>query len=186
MNPLDIIHEYYDPDTDLYQVLTAHNERVAAKALAAARRVSHLNPDLDFIEEAAWLHDIGIFLTDAPGICCHGRHPYIRHGVLGRSILEEHGLHRHALVCERHIGVGITAEEIEKNRLPLPVRDMRPTTVEEEIIAYADKFFSKDCARMVRDNSVEWIVQGLEKHGPEKARIFRTWVDRYENGKASP
>lgn len=183
MNPIDIILEYYDPDTDLFRMLIAHNERVAAKSLEAARQVDHLHPDLGFIEDAAMLHDIGIFQTDVPKLCCRGKHPYIQHGILGRSILEDCGLPRHGLVCERHIGVGITAEEIQQNRLPLPIRDMRPVSVEEEIIAYADKFFSKDCTSVVRENSVEWIVQGLEKHGPEKARIFRSWRDRYENGK---
>lgn len=185
-NPQEILLAYYDPDTDLFRMLTAHNERVAEKSLEAARQVRHLNPDFGFIEEAALLHDIGIFMTDAPELCCHGQHPYLCHGILGRSILEKHDLHRHGLVCERHIGVGITAEEIEKNSLPLPVRDMRPTTVEEEIIAYADKFFSKDCKDLVHEHSVEWIVQGLEKHGPDKGRIFHSWVERYENGKGRP
>ncbi|MFW5854441.1 MAG: HD domain-containing protein [Thermodesulfobacteriota bacterium] len=186
VNPQEILLEYYDPDTDLFRMLMAHNERVAEKSLEAARRVGHLKPDLRFIEEAALLHDIGIFMTDAPALCCHGQHPYLCHGILGRALLEKHGLHRHGLVCERHIGVGITAEEIEKNRLPLPVRDMRPTTVEEEIIAYADKFFSKDCTDLVREHSVEWIVKGLEKHGPDKGQIFHSWVERYENGKGRP
>jgi len=55
---------------------------------------------LGFIEEAALLHDIGIFNTNLPKIGCYGRHPYISHGYLGRELLENEGLAAHALVCE--------------------------------------------------------------------------------------
>ncbi|GBC63055.1 phosphohydrolase [Desulfonema ishimotonii] len=180
MNPVDIINELYAPGSALHTMLMEHNRRVARKALEIAEKVPHLNPDVQFIEEAAMLHDIGIFMTDVPPLCCHGDHPYIRHGILGRAILEARGFHRHALVCERHVGVGITAGDIGKHRLPLPVRDMRPRSTEEEIIAYADKFYSKDCQTVVRENSLEEITAGLERHGREKAEIFRAWVKKYE------
>ena len=89
------------------------------------------------------LHDIGIAQCDAPSIYCKGTEPYIRHGVIGRQILEEAGLPRHALVCERHTGSGITAEEIRERYMPLPCRDMLPISIEEKAICYADKFYSK-------------------------------------------
>ena len=34
-----------------------------------------LNLDKQLLEEAAMLHDIGIFMTDAEGICCFGSYP---------------------------------------------------------------------------------------------------------------
>ena len=60
------------------------------------------------------LHDIGIFLTHAPQIGCHGDKPYICHGYLGRELLEKEGFPRHAIVCETHVGVGLTIADIEK------------------------------------------------------------------------
>ena len=87
------------------------------------------------------LHDIGIGQCDAPGIHCHGTHLYIEHGYLGAELLRAEGLPRHALVCERHTGMGLSREMIEERGWPLPCRDMRPVTLEEKLVCYADKFF---------------------------------------------
>jgi uncharacterized protein len=143
MSPYDIIYEHYKKGSQPAEILIRHSELVRDKALDIAEKVSHLKPDTVFIAEAAMFHDIGILQTATPAIGCHGHHPYIRHGVIGRQMLEQYGLNDHALVCERHVGVGICASEIESLQLPLPKRDMLPTSIEEIIICYADKFFSK-------------------------------------------
>jgi len=114
MNPLEIIEKYYKDNPGAKDILIAHGEMVAKKATELAKKVKHLNPDLKFIKEAAILHDIGIFLTNAPQINCYGDKPYICHGYLGRELLEKEGLPKYALVCERHVGVGITIENIKK------------------------------------------------------------------------
>ena len=155
--------------------MVEHGRRVGAKAIEAAKCVPHLNPDLDFIREASMLHDIGVFLTRASDLGCEGDLPYICHGYLGRELLEKRGFPRHALVCERHIGVGITAEEIRQERLPLPVRDMVPVTIEELIISYADKFHSKSNGSIEREKSVEAVRIELLRFGPEKAERFDIW-----------
>ena len=72
---------------------------MAAKALAVADQLGPATLDREFLFEAAMLHDIGIFMTDTPTLGLHGDQPYIRHGTLGRDLLESHGLQRHALVC---------------------------------------------------------------------------------------
>ncbi|NQT10623.1 MAG: phosphohydrolase, partial [Desulfobacteraceae bacterium] len=46
MNCLDIIGEYYECGSRLYEILIQHGENVAKKALNATKNVSHLNPDL--------------------------------------------------------------------------------------------------------------------------------------------
>ena len=136
-----IIDRYYGKASRLRTILTVHSRLVADKALACAR-VRGVDADLAFVEEAALLHDIGIFMCDAPDICCTGALPYICPGNEGRRILEAEGLPRHALVCERHTGAGLTVDDIVSQRLPLPLRDMTPRTVEERLICYADKFYS--------------------------------------------
>ena len=140
-----IIHRFYEQGSQLCDLLVKHSEQVAAMAQQLAQRLidRHVPVDIDFVVEAAMLHDIGIIHTDAPGIYCHGTEPYICHGVIGRAMLDEIGLFRHALVCERHTGAGLTLQEIEERNLPLPHRDLLPLSLEEKLVCYADKFYSK-------------------------------------------
>lgn len=140
-----IICRFYESGSQLCQLLIKHSTQVAELASQLAQRLidNHTPVDIDFVVEAAMFHDIGVIHTDAPGIYCHGTEPYIRHGVIGRSMLDEMGLFRHALVCERHTGAGLTLQEIEERDLPLPHRDLLPVSIEEKLVCYADKFFSK-------------------------------------------
>ena len=143
---LSIIQRYYTPGNDDYRVLVLHSRQVADLAVKLGQRLidKGVPVDIEFVEEAAMLHDIGMCRTDAPGIHCHGTEPYIRHGILGRQMLDSIGLYRHGRVCERHTGAGITAAEIISQHLPIdPPRDLLPESVEEKLVCYADKFFSK-------------------------------------------
>ncbi len=176
MDPLKIIHKYYKPETKAYKILLVHSRMVTKKALETARKVKHLNPDIKFIQEASMLHDIGIFKTKAPEIGCSGKKPYICHGYLGREILEKEGLPKHALVCERHIGTGLTKEDIERRHLPLPKRDMVPVSLEEKIICFADKFFSKHKEFMLKEKPIESIKEGLSDLGKDKVKKFEEWM----------
>jgi uncharacterized protein len=117
------------------------------------------------------LHDIGIFKCNAPSIYCIGDLPYILHGIEGRKILELENMPRHALVCERHTGSGITKEQIIQDNLPLPHRDMLPTTDEEALICYADKFFSKS-ADPTSEKSYEQALSSISRHGYEAEQRF--------------
>jgi uncharacterized protein len=180
MNPVDIVSRFYTPDSRSYQILMEHGRLVAGKALAVAARVAYLHPDLEFIESAARLHDIGIYLTNSSGLDCHGSEPYIRHGVLGREILDALGHPRHGLVCERHAGVGISVEDIRRFSLPLPERDMLPMTLDEQIICYADKFFSKNGNGSSREKSVAEIIKSLSGYGADKVERFMGWVELFE------
>lgn len=182
IRPIDIIREFYPPGTRLHDLLLSHSRAVAGRALEIAAGLKDLGPDMEFIEEAALLHDIGIYWTDAPGIGCQGTHPYVCHGTIGRDLLENRGLPRHGRVCECHVGVGFSAEEIRACRLPLPVRDMVPVTLEEEIICYADKFFSKKWQPNGRALPFESVLNNLRGYGEDKARRFLQWAGRFEGG----
>ena len=182
MNPINIIEEFYAPKSLAFDLLIMHSSRVAEKAGSIALNVPHLNPDLKFIYEASMLHDIGIFLTDAPDLGCHGKYPYICHGWLGRSILEKKGFIKHALVCERHVGTGISAQEIKDNNLPLPERDMLPVSIEEQIICFADKFFSKGSHPPDQEISVEKIIAVLDTFVAAMILKFKLWMDMFSCG----
>jgi uncharacterized protein len=129
-----------------------------------------MQSDVDFIREAAMLHDIGIFLTYAPDIDCTGKHPYVCHGYLGHDLLQKEGFPRHALVCERHTGMGLSLSVIVKNNLPVPHRDLSPVSIEEKIICFADKFFSKTALN--EEKEINRIRKGLSKYGPETVSRF--------------
>jgi len=91
MDAIAIIDKYYPENNELKHILLTHSRSVADKALWIAERHPELSLDRQFLEEAALLHDIGIFMTDADGIHCYGTHPYICHGYLGSELLQREG-----------------------------------------------------------------------------------------------
>jgi len=156
-----VIDKYYPPGTPRRVIYMRHCEAVAQLALdvAAARRLD-LEPAA--IREAAMLHDIGIFLTDAPDIGCNGHEPYILHGVLGAEVIRREGLgEEYARVAERHTGAGITPEDIERQSLPLPPGDYMPETLLERLVCYADKFYSK--SGDMRRKPLERVIASMER-----------------------
>ncbi len=174
----EIIHRYCAGNSALEQLLLRHSRDVARKALQVAGRHPELGLDREFLEEAAMLHDIGIVLVDAPGIHCHGTEPYIRHGLLGAEILRREGLPRHARVAERHTGTGITREAIERQHLPLPLADYVPETWEEQVVCYADKFFSK--SHPEHEKTYDEAVRSLWKFGPECTEKMERWRSLFD------
>jgi uncharacterized protein len=180
MNPIDFLAQYYDTRSKAYKILVEHGKQVANKARAAAKKVPGLKPDLEFINTAAMLHDIGIFLTHSPGFGCYGKHPYICHGILGSELLKKKGHPELALVCERHIGAGISTADIRQQHLPLPNRDMIPVSIEEQIICYADKFFSKNGSSQPSEKSIAEIIDNLNRYGLDKVQRFESWVEKFE------
>ncbi|MGN0187650.1 MAG: HDIG domain-containing metalloprotein [Paludibacteraceae bacterium] len=178
MQPLEIIKKYYTLDTPLYDTLVRHSTAVRDKALALAARHPELNIDTAFVAEAAMLHDIGIFKTNAPGIFCYGTHAYIEHGYLGAELLRQEHLPRHALVCERHTGTGLTLEQIISQQLPVPQRDMRPVSIEEQLICYADKFFSK--THLDIEIPTATARAKLAKFGEASVQQFDIWQCLFE------
>lgn len=160
MKVLDVIDKYYPQDNELKHILNVHSRSVADKALWIAGKHPELNLDTVFLEEAAMLHDIGIFLTHAPGIQCFGTEPYICHGYLGAGLVRKEGFPRHALVCERHTGAGLSLKDIMDQKLPVPHREMLPVSMEEQVICFADKFFRKPIS------TVRKLWRGLVRASP--------------------
>lgn len=172
-----IIDKYYPEDNELRNILIVHSRRVADKALEIVDNHPELNANRDFVEEAAMLHDIGIFMTDAAGIQCFGDKPYICHGTLGAELMREEGYPEHALVCERHTGAGLSVSDIERQQLPIPHRDLLPVSIEEQIVCFADKFFSK--TKLDKEKSVEAALRSVAKFGDESAARFTKWMQMF-------
>ena len=174
----ELIHKYCEGNEALEQVLLRHSGDVAQRALKIAKVHPELEADETFLWEAAMLHDIGITRVDAPSIYCYGTEPYIRHGLLGGEILHSEGLPRHARVAERHTGTGLTAVEIVRQNLPLPHQDFTPESIEEQIVCYADKFYSK--TRLDIEKTPEQAMRSLQKFGSEGVIVFKAWMERFE------
>jgi uncharacterized protein len=136
-----------------------------------------LNADRTFVEEAAMLHDIGVFRCDASGIECYGDKPYICHGIIGAQLLRDEGYPLHAQVCERHTGAGLSAKDIAEQGLPLPHIDFLPISIEEQIICFADKFFSK--TRLTQEKTLEQAYKSVAKFGAESALRFSKWSEMF-------
>lgn len=153
----EIIDKYYPEGSRLRDIYMKHAESVAA--LAEELRAEFM-PGLDpaQVRAAAMLHDIGIFLTDAPGIECRGTAPYIEHGPLGAELLRREGAPEWAArVAERHTGVGIG--------------ELVPQTPLEKLVCYADKFYSKSGtgARKTLDE----VERSMARFGAGNLAAFR-------------
>ncbi len=106
-----------------------HCQAVAdfAVEIAEACKRKGLKVDVNLVRIGALLHDIGRAKTHK-----------VDHGVVGAKIMRELNMPVAAIsIVERHVGGGITRKEAE--RLGLPVKDYKPNSIEERIVAYSDK-----------------------------------------------
>ena len=164
MDYLSIINKYYADNALLRTLLLKHSRQVADRCLEIVKKHQELPVDVQFLEEAAMLHDIGIFRCNAPTIYCYGTEPYLRHGPIGGELLRKEGFPRHARVAERHTGTGLPGYE--------------PETLEEEIVCYADKFYSKSHPDRVL--TVVQTAESLERFGHDGVLKFLAWAKRFE------
>jgi uncharacterized protein len=176
---IEIIEKYYPPGSMGYSIYLPHSRVVTELALRIAGMYPEFNADEEVIEYGGMLHDIGILYTDAPEFGCYGDLPYIAHGYKGRELLEKEGLPIIAPICERHIGVGISMEDIEKHKLPLPKREMTPQTIEEKIICYADKFYSKSAKNLLLPKSLDKVKKSISKYGEDKWKVFEGLMEMF-------
>jgi len=137
--------------------LKKHVLAVSAYAVEIANKIKSngYDLDIDFIETAALLHDIGRCKT-------HG----VMHGIEGCKILSPYP--DYARVCECHIGAGI--DKTEAAALGLPEKDYIPQTLEEKIIAHADNLLDGD-KRVSIEETIKHFEEKLGKDHPAVKRI---------------
>ena len=177
--------EIFQSNPQALAVVLEHSRAVLVFALKIGQTFSPFNPkskhqcDLELLVSGALLHDCGIISTNAPGIYCTGTAPYLQHGIIGEELLDARGLTKEARICATHVGVGITAEQIAEKNLPLPLRDFSPTTLEEEIIAYADCFFSKRKGQLSTQKPLEQVQKEIARYGDEATDLFNQWHKKF-------
>ena len=93
-------------------------------------------------------------------------------------MLRAEGLEQHARVCERHTGAGLSADDIIRQQLPLPHLDFLPVSIEEQIICYADKFYSK--SHIDREKTLAQAEKTIARFGHDSLERFLQWERRFE------
>ena len=132
-----------------------------AVEIAKACRERRVNVNVDLVRIGGLLHDIGRART-------HG----VDHAIEGSQIVKSLNLpDAIARIVERHVGSGITAKEAEK--LGWPVKSYVPTSIEERIVAYADKLIEGS-----RRVSIETAVERFRNNADiseESIERLRQW-----------
>jgi uncharacterized protein len=177
---IELLGRYFEGDA--LGIIVGHGRAVAGLALKVCHLLGLAEQECRFVEEAALLHDIGVCRIIAPTLGLEHGFPYIMHGIIGREILEGEGFPRHGLVCERHIGVGLTVEDITSQGLLLPQRDMSPISTAEQIVCFADLFYSKSPGKITKQKSPEKVRSKLAGFGAGKVQIFDRWMERFGAG----
>jgi len=115
--------------------------------------------DIRLVESGALLHDIG-----------RSRSHEVDHAARGAEIARELGLTENLVhIIERHIGAGIPEDEAQE--LGLPEAHYIPETLEEKIVAYADKLIAGR-----QEVGIEVTVRDFsDRLGEDHPSIQRLW-----------
>ena len=119
--------------------------RHSLKVFQIVKKLSEkLDVNKKVLYPGALLHDIGRMAEII--------HP-IQHAVEGEKIILQSEIFdlmdnetriKVSKICRNHIGCGITAKDIENQKLPLPVTDYIPETTEELLVSFADNICCGD------------------------------------------
>lgn len=154
----------YATSDKTFQIVVNHSLEVLKKSIAIIQSKQLYNLDLDLIISGCLLHDIGTFTflenNNTPN--------YIQHGIIGGKILRKEERVKEALIAERHIGSGLSKQDILTQQLPLPVHDFISVSLEEKLICYADMFSSKNG----KLHTLQEIEIEFQKYTPEAYQRF--------------
>ena len=149
-------------DSGCSERVIAHCKAVSALAVKFARvcESKGLTVDVNLVEVGALLHDIGRSKTHD-----------VTHAVVGVEIAKSLNLPEPIVsIIECHIGGGIGADEAKK--LGLPIKDYFPVTLEEKLVAYADKLIEGSNVVPI-ERTIEQFSRKLGANHPAIDRVIR-------------
>lgn len=171
------LHEKYAPNPALLTLVYMHCQIVAEIAATAAANTNQV-VDLELLQAAALLHDIGCYAFLDPADYSKRAYPdlYPQHTILGAKIVSDEGLPTEiANIIECHGLLGLSKEEIIEKNMHLPARSYEPQTVEGRLLCYADRFHSKQPAF----SSYPYFYTILQTHYPKQAEKFQSWSEEF-------
>lgn len=167
MNQYFKLLKKYSTSKEHYNIVLNHSLLVLGKSTnIMAQKKLYNKVDFDLIISGCLLHDIGAF--EFMKNFNKRQKNYLKHGIIGGKILRREGLKKEALIAERHIGSGLSKNYIIENNLPLPKKDFLPVTLEQKLICYADKFYSKSGKK----DTLGSIKKEMKEFGEEPFRRF--------------
>ncbi|HZE30744.1 MAG TPA: HD domain-containing protein [Actinoallomurus sp.] len=168
------LHEKHAPTREAFALVHTHCEIVCA---IAERLVGGTGLDAELVRAGCLLHDIGVYrLYDAAGELDHT--PYVRHGVLGHELLSAEGFAEAICrFCSCHTGVGITRDDVRRQRLPIPEGDYLAESGEERLVMYADKFHSKTSPPTFV--TADSYAVDVGRYGEDKVARFRALREEF-------
>ena len=174
---IEELHRKYAPNDKVYELVYGHCRVVNEIAQWCATNISSKETvDTELLASAALLHDIGTYvLFDDNGKVGNER-LYPLHAILSAKIIADEGIDgRVASLVETHILLGLSKREIIEKPWPLPARDYIPSSVEGELLCYADRFHSKKPTFNAYDTFLARLKEGM----PEQAAKFEEWSKRF-------
>jgi uncharacterized protein len=177
------LHEKHAPSQGAFDLVHTHCVIVCGIAEQLLRHPDS-GLDAELVRAGSLLHDIGVYrLYDADGKLDDSE--YVRHGLLGHELLAEEGFPQ--TVCRFascHTGVGLSREDVRRQRLPLPAADYLAVSAEEQLVMYADKFHSKtDPPVFLTAGS---YAASIRQFGEDKAAVFGSLRERFGEPDLTP
>lgn len=155
---IEQLHRKYAPNERLFELVFTHCKIVKDLAEQIIK-TKELRVNVPLVAAGALLHDIGTypFIKDYEQT---GKSKYYQHALEGFTLLQKEGLPEDlCLLVLHHMRIGLTKEQVAYENLDLPLRDYSPTTQEERLIMYADKFHSKTPQFNTYDSYKNFISQ---------------------------
>lgn len=164
LEEIEQLHRKYAPNERLFDLVFTHCKIVWDLAEQIIKTKA-LKINIPLVSAGALLHDIGTypFMREYEQI---GTSKYYQHALEGFTLLQKEGLpEKLCLLVLHHMRIGLTKEQVDYENLDLPLQDYSPTTQEERLVMYADKFHSKT----PQFNSYESYKNFVVRFGDEQA-----------------
>jgi uncharacterized protein len=172
---IEEVHRRYAQNEYVFELVYTHCKIVTEIALWCANN-SKLRIDLELLEAASMLHDIGTYaLLDKKGRD-DNRHNYKQHAIFGAALADEEGFDpRISEIIKTHLLLGLSRQEIIDAKEGMPQNDYLPMSIEAEILCYADRFHSKrPCF-----NDYASFLKGLSQDLPIQAQKFKDAAKKF-------
>ena len=163
------LHRKYARTDDDFELVYTHCLVVDAIAAQLLVTTPFSGISRELVHAGCMLHDIGAYGVLKNGQFVAG----VRHGVIGEAVLREEGVSEAVYrFASHHTGVGLSEQDVENQKLPIPIANYMAETYEERLVMYADKFHSKSNPPLEQPYfcTFEWISNSIQQFGSDKIK----------------